>query len=256
MSTGMPAQIEPVIADPPSWDRRPVLKQQWTELAYLHWRYEPADVQRRLPAGVTVDTFDGSAWVGLIPFEMRNVQLGSTPPVPFFGNFIEINVRTYVTDPLGRRAVWFLSLDVPRSAIVAVARTLFALPYCWAEADHQRDGDRHRYRMTRRWPRGSRPSADMSFTVGDPIPEGDVDELEHFLCARWALLTMRRRQLLYGRVHHPRWPLRRIEDVDVEQDIIESAGLPSPEGAPHTLYSPGVDVEVAWFEEVLDEEAR
>ena len=107
VSTRMPAQIEPVAADPPLWDRRPVLKQQWTELAYLHWRYEPSVVQRRLPAGVTVDTFDGSAWVGLIPFEMRNVQLGSTPPVPFFGNFLEINVRTYVTDSLGRRAVWF-----------------------------------------------------------------------------------------------------------------------------------------------------
>jgi uncharacterized protein YqjF (DUF2071 family) len=95
----------------------------------------------------------------------------------------------------------------------------------------------------------------MSFTVGDPIPDNEVDELEHFLCARWALLTKRRRQLLYGRVHHPRWPLRRIEDLDVEQSVIESAGLPGPEGPPHTLYSPGVDVEVAWFDKVLDEEA-
>ena len=87
-----------------------------------------------------VDTFDGSAWVGLIPFEMRRVRLGASPPVPWLGTFLEINVRTYVVDELGRRAVWFFSLDVPRTAIVAVARAVFSLPYCWATTTHTRTG--------------------------------------------------------------------------------------------------------------------
>ena len=139
-------------------------------------------MQQRLPAGVTVDTFDGSAWVGLIPFEMRDVQLGPTPPVPWLGSFIEINVRTYVVDSLGRRAVWFFSLDVPRSAIVAVARSVFALPYCWATATHMRDGDRHRYQMARRWPRGDGVFADIGFVVGDPIEDDDGQRLGPLLC--------------------------------------------------------------------------
>ncbi len=248
--------VEPVTADPPPWERRSVLRQQWTELAYLHWPYDPAVVQRLLPPDVTADTVDGRAWVGLIPFEMRNVQLGPTPPIPWLGSFIEINVRTYVTDSQGRRAVWFFSLDVPRSAIVAVARSVFALPYCWAHAEHLRVGDRHRYRMTRRWPRRPAGGADMSFTVGDPVDPDDVSDLEHFLTARWALLTVRRGRVVYGPVHHPRWPLRRAEDVRVEQDVIEAAGLPSPAGAPLALYSPGVDVAVAWFETVPDTEVR
>src|SRR5680860_328978 len=149
------SSLQAVTADPPPSQWRPVLRQQWKELAYFHWPYNPEDVQRLLPHGVTVDTFDGKAWVGLIPFEMCNVQLGSTPPLPWLGSFIEINVRTYVTDALGRRAVWFFSLDVPRSVIVAVARTAFALPYCWAEADHVQHQGRHHYTMTRRWPRRS-----------------------------------------------------------------------------------------------------
>jgi uncharacterized protein len=248
--------IEPVAEDPPAAVRRSVLRQQWTELAYFHWAYEPEVVQQRLPAGVTVDTFDGSAWVGLIPFEMRDVQIGATPPVPWLGTFIEINVRTYVVDSLGRRAVWFFSLDVPRSMIVAVARSVFALPYCWAQTTHVSDGTQHRYEMTRKWPRSSATSAEMRFSVGDVIAREDVSDLDHFLTARWGLITQRRSRLLYGQVRHPRWPLRRVEDVQIDENLIAAAGLPSPVGAPRALYSPGVDVEVAWLQNVPGEEGQ
>ena len=240
--------IEPIFADPPALGARPVLRQRWTELAYLHWRYEPDVVQRFLPAGVLVDTYDGSAWVGLILFEMRDVQLGPTPPVPWLGSFIEINVRTYVIDPQGRRAVWFFSLDVPRSVVVAVARSVFALPYCWADTDHTVVGDNHHYRMERRWPRVSQPMVDISFRVGERLDIEEVGDLEHFLCARWALLTSRRTRLLYGRVHHARWPLHRIDDLRVDETVIAATGLPAPDGPPHAMYSPGVDVGIAWFD--------
>jgi uncharacterized protein YqjF (DUF2071 family) len=246
-------EVEPLTPIRPDWQRRTVLRQQWTELAYFHWAYEPSVVQRRLPRGVTVDTFDGSAWVGLIPFEMRDVRIGPTPPVPWLGSFIEINVRTYVVDELGRRAVWFFSLDVPRSVIVAVARTAFALPYCWAEAGHERHGDRHRYWLNRRWPRGTRPHAEMRFTVGPTLADDEIGDLGHFLTARWALLTTRRRRVLYGAVRHPQWPLHRVVDLDIDQDVVEAAGLPSPEGAPHAMYSPGVPVEIAWLQRLAAE---
>lgn len=104
----MPAAMEPITVDPPPLLRRTVLRQQWNELAYFHWAYEPDVVQGLLPLGVTVDTFDGMAWVGLIPFEMCGVRLGPLPPLPGLGNFIEINVRTYVTDALGGRRVVLL----------------------------------------------------------------------------------------------------------------------------------------------------
>ena len=250
ITTDPPEAISP---DPPTWDRRTVMRQRWDELAYFHWPYEPSVVQRLLPDGLTVDVFDGSAWVGLIPFEMRDVRLGPTPAMPYLGSFIEINVRTYVRDRLGRRSVWFFSLDVPRSAIVGVARTVFSLPYCWATAEHTVDGDHHRYRMRRRWPRcrpGRSASADIRFSVGTPIAERDVTDLDHFLSARWALVTTRRRTPLYGRVHHERWPLHAVTNVAIEQDVVEAAGLPTPDGEPIARYSPGVAVSIAWFERI------
>ena len=246
---GAGAGIEPVSPDPPTWERRTVLRQTWAQLAYFHWPYPPEVVQALLPDGIRVDTFDGQAWVGLIPFEMQRVRIGPTPAVPYFGDFIEINVRTYVVDRHGRRAVWFSSLDVPRAAIVGVARTAFALPYCWASARHHVDGDRHRYVSSRRWPRSpAGAGTDIAFRVGEQIAPGDVTEFEHFLSARWALLTTRRGQVLYGAVEHPRWPLHRVDDVEITDTLVTAAGLPAPAGEPHGMYSPGVPVRIGWLE--------
>lgn len=240
--------VEPVTADPPDWDRRAVLRQRWTDLAYFHWPYDPEVVQGLLPPGVTVDVHDGHAWVGLIPFVMRDVRLGAVPVPSPLATFVEINVRTYVVDPQGRRAVWFFSLDVPRALIVGVARSVFALPYRWARAGFEHEGERRRYRMRRSPLRDSGIHADISFSVGDRIEDSEVGAFEHFVSARWALLTRRRQQLLHGRVDHPRWPLHEIRSWEIRQNVVEAAGLPTPPGPPHALYSPGVDVEVAWFE--------
>jgi uncharacterized protein len=100
---------QPDVGEPPVLASRVVMRQQWMELAYFHWAYEPEIVQRLLPPGLTVDTFEGQAWVGLIPFEMRRIRLGPTPTVPWLGSFTEINVRTYVRDAAGRCGVWFFS---------------------------------------------------------------------------------------------------------------------------------------------------
>ena len=241
----------------PALGGRAVLHQQWHELAYFHWRYDPTEVQALLPKGLTVDTFDGSAWVGLIPFEMRNVRVGPTPPIPWLGNFHEINVRTYVYDQAGRRAVWFFSLDVPRLAIVGVARSIFSLPYCWAKTTHEVVDVRHTYTMKRRWPHASSTSvtrASIAFSVGEEIDSEDVTELDHFLCSRWALITKRRSRLLYGRVHHQPWPLQKVVAVDVKQNAMEAAGLTSPVGEPHALFSSRVDVSVEWFRRIQEEQ--
>ncbi|MEM9514406.1 MAG: DUF2071 domain-containing protein [Actinomycetota bacterium] len=226
-----------------------MLRQRWADLAYFHWPFAPEVIQATLPPGTRVDTFDGVAWVGLVPFVMRNVRVGPTPPIPYFGTFVEINVRTYVVDPQGQRSVWFYSLDVPRAAVVGVARTAFALPYCWAATRFESHDNTRAYAMRRRWPRATPDAAGtIAYQVGEPV--NLVTELDHFLTARWSLLTTRRRRLRYGRVHHERWPLHEITDYRLTGTLIEAAGLPSPEGPPHTACSPGVNVDIARLQTV------
>ena len=107
------------------------MRQRWERLTFLHWPYDPAVVQRLLPPGLTVDTFDGVAWVGLVPFFMR-VHTPGDRGVPWVSNFCETNVRTYARDREGRAGIWFLSLDAARLGAVAVARASYQLPYFWS----------------------------------------------------------------------------------------------------------------------------
>ena len=105
------------------------MRQQWAHLLFLHWTWDPGAVQRTLPAGLTVDTFEGRAWIGLVPFFMQRVRPAGFPAVPGVSNFLELNVRTYVHDAQGRPGVWFYSLDCNQWLAVKVARGLFHLPY-------------------------------------------------------------------------------------------------------------------------------
>ena len=108
-----------------------VMRQRWEQPTFLHWAYDPAVVQRLLPGGLTVDTFDGAAWVGLVPFFMR-VHTPGDRGAPWVSNFCETNVRTYARDGESRAGIWFLSLDAARLGAVAVARTSYRLPYFWS----------------------------------------------------------------------------------------------------------------------------
>ncbi|MEL7206645.1 MAG: DUF2071 domain-containing protein, partial [Actinomycetota bacterium] len=173
-------RIDAITPSPTASVRRPVMLQDWNDITWLHWAYDPAVVQENLPPGLRVDTFDGRAWVGLVPFRMTRLRPPHLPPVPWLTTFPEINVRTYVLAPDGRRCVWFWSLDAPRAPAIAVARTAFGLPYCWARASIDVVGDRVTYRSMRRWPRPA-SSTRVEVDVGDPIAPSDVTDLEHFL---------------------------------------------------------------------------
>lgn len=226
--------------------------QRWDTLTYVHWPVDPDEVAALLPDGLTVDTFDGAAWVGLVPFEMQRIRLPRLPAVPWVGTFPETNVRTYVVLPDGRRAVWFSTLDVPRSPAVAVARAAFGLPYRWAAASVERDGDLWRYRSRRRWPH-DRAALRLDVRIGDAVPPAEVTPLEHFLTARWGLATHHLGRLWHGPVDHGRWPLHRAELVELHDELVAAAGIrldPSAGHSPLVHATPGVEVRVGWLERV------
>ena len=215
------------------------MRQQWLDLAYVHWRYEPDAVAALLPPGLDVDTFDGSAWVGLIPFTMRGIGLARGPGVPYLGSFSEVNVRTYVCRG-GRPGVWFFSLDVDRFLPAAVARLTYRLPYCWGRSHHERRGDTLTTVVRRRWPERV-PDSSLVVEMGDAVTPDDLDV---FLTARWGLYSTSRRGLRYAPVDHEPWPLRSGKLLGLDDRLVEAAGLPSPTGDPHVRCSDGVSVRV------------
>jgi hypothetical protein len=214
--------------------------QQWQDLAYIHWRYPIEEIQALLPAGIEVDTFDGSAWVGLIPFSMRNIGLPRLPAVPYFGSFPEVNVRTYVRRN-GVPGVWFFSLDVNRFLPALVARVSYFLPYCWGKASNKRTDTTLETEVRRTWP--SRASTSIRVSIGDPIES--PDELSVFLSARWGLYSRGiGKGVRYAPVDHETWPLWTAKLESLNDTLLTAAGLSAPVGDPHVMFSPGVSVRI------------
>jgi len=214
--------------------------QQWQDLAYIHWRYPIDEIQSLLPAGVEVDSFDGSAWVGLIPFSMRNIGLPGLPAVPYFGSFPEVNVRTYVRRN-GVPGVWFFSLDVNRFLPALVARVSYFLPYCWGKASNKRTDTALETEVRRAWP--SRASTSIRVSIGDPIES--PDDLSVFLSARWGLYSRGiGKGVRYAPVDHERWPLWTAKLESLNDTLLIAAGLSAPVGDPHVMFSPGVSVRI------------
>ena len=231
-------------ADCPFTIDRPILRQRWERLTYLHWALDPAAVQRLLPPGLTAETWDGAAWVGLVPFYMR-VATPAGQRVPWVSNFCETNIRTYVRDGAGRSGIWFFSLDASRLGAVLVARaTPYRLPYFWSTMRLGQRGNELAYLTHRHWPRPAPVTSRVRVTVGDPIPADQVSELEHFLTARWMLFSVTGGRRTAARVCHQRWPLHRATAQLVDDQLLTATGLPAPDGEPLVHYSPGVDVAI------------
>ncbi len=113
--------------------------QSWRELLFLHWDFPAEQIQATLPPGLYVDTFDGKAWLGIVPFWMRDIHPRWFPTVPGISNFLELNLRTYVHDNRGNCGVWFYSLDANQSLAVWAARRFFHLNYQHAVMTSARD---------------------------------------------------------------------------------------------------------------------
>ena len=231
-----------VATEPPELDRRPVMTQRWQRASFLHWPFAPDDVQRMLPAGLEVDTFDGLAWVGLVAFEMVDIAPAGFPAVPRLGTFPETNVRTYVKGPDGSPGVWFHSLDADRLLPVLVARGVYRLPYFWSRMRIDETASGVRYVSRRRWPGPPGVGGPIEIEIGDPIH--DVGEQDAFLTARWRLFTTVKQRIWSAGVAHPPWPLHEARATEVSVDLLSAAGYARPVGAPVARYAPGVPVAV------------
>jgi uncharacterized protein len=232
---------EPVTREAPPM-RGPVIStQHWRDLTFLHWALDPADAERFMPPGVRPDVHEGRTYVGLVPFRMVGVGLGRGPGIPYFGTFLETNVRLYSVDATGRRGVVFLSLDTDRAAAVPIIRTLIGAPYRWARMRFHRDGDVVTY-LARLRRLGERPASRVVVRVGDVR---EATPLDDFLTARWGAHVARRRGTTYVPNAHEPWTLRDAEVLELDDGLLASVGLPGLAARPpdQVAFSDGVHAE-------------
>jgi uncharacterized protein YqjF (DUF2071 family) len=226
--------------------------QSWQKLAFLHWRVPASMLQPLIPSELTIEEFDGSAWLGLVPFSMERIRPWWFPAVPGISWFLETNIRTYVVDRNGVRGVWFFSLDANKQLAVTVARTFWHLPYRMAElsmtVSKSPDGlTTFHYRGTRIDQPPAEYDAVMSVDLQASATPAAPDTLEHFLVERYILFAQKRNgKLMTGQVHHAPYLIRPIVSCRVSQSLSSAEGCPTLITPPdHAAYSEGVDVRVS-----------
>jgi uncharacterized protein len=202
---------------------RPVMRQIWRHLAFLHWPVEQGDVARLLPPGLDVDTFDGAAYVGIVPFTIPLTRSGLLG-IPMAPAFHEINLRTYVHRGGRDPGVWFWSLDATSRLAVAGARLFYRLPYFTADITLDDGTATVGYRARR----GGSPAAfGARYQPVGPVAPAAPGSLAFFLAERYLLYSWSGRALRTARVHHAPYPLQPATATDVEQTLTSVAGLPS-----------------------------
>ncbi len=224
---------------------RPGMLHTWRNLLFLHWRVEPERIQRTLPSGLFVDVHDGAAFIGLVPFFMRNIRPRGLPALPGLSNFLELNMRTYVYDAQGRPGVWFYSLDCNSRLTVWGARRYFHLPYRKACQSATIGGDGA---ISFRSQVGERRT-DFAARFGEKTHTARPGTLEFFLLERYLLFSASRDGRIFtGLVHHVPYPLADAALDRWSSDLFADHDWNVDESRPDLLHaSPGVDVEVFWL---------
>ncbi|HEV8543422.1 MAG TPA: DUF2071 domain-containing protein [Verrucomicrobiae bacterium] len=187
-------------------DATPVMYQTWRDLLFLHWEWNPAEIQATLPPGLYVDTFGEKAYVAVTPFFMDDVRASFLPEIPGTANFLELNVRTYVYDRNGVPGIWFYSLDCNQALAVGLAKFFYSLPYHAARMEAREAAGLIEYTCQRH---GQAESARFHYRREAKVVGSQAGSLPFFLCERYLLYaySAKTQKLYSARVYHAPWSL-------------------------------------------------
>jgi len=208
-----------------------VMYQHWHDLLFAHWALSPEQVRPLIPRELELDTLDGKAWVGVIPFWMSHVRFRGLPPIPTASTFPELNVRTYVrpAQEPDKPGVYFFSLDAASLLAVVGARAGAGLPYYWADMCAKVSNDEVEYRSKRR--RGGRAQLIARYRANGAVSPIKTD-LERFVTERYCLYTVRAGKVHRIQIHHLPWPLQPAEAEFDLNSMAEAHGLKLPPEKP------------------------
>ncbi|MBC8127107.1 MAG: DUF2071 domain-containing protein [Gloeobacteraceae cyanobacterium ES-bin-144] len=222
----------------------PVMRQRWSGLLFLHWPIDATMIQERLPKGLHVDTHEGQAWLGVVPFFMDRVRPTGLPPVPWLSWFMELNLRTYVHDDAGNPGVWFFSLDCNQPVAVEIARRAFHLPYQHATMRSRRLSNGVQYFSHRKT--ANSLEAEYIYQFPKETRPAEEGSLEWFLVERYLLFSSNPAgEIFCGRVHHAPYQIAPAQCERWSTEPIRANGYPVPKEPPPSMWvaSP-VDVRI------------
>ncbi len=217
------------------------LTQRWNDLLFAHWPVPAGALSGLLPEGLQVDTWQGTAWLGVAPFWIDRVKVRGMPPAARALNFPALSLRTYVRDQrTDAPGVYFFSLDAGSLLAVGAARLFYRLPYRWAEMRMEQRSGREFSFYSRRLLSSPPVVFKARYRGLGPtrkLAEGRAGTLEHFLMERHCLFTLNRAgEPIRANIHSVPWPLEEAEAEIERNDLAAEIGITLPEEKPVLHY--------------------
>jgi uncharacterized protein YqjF (DUF2071 family) len=219
------------------------MHQNWGKLLFMHWAIDPEILRALVPKQLSIDTFDGQAWIGIVPFTMWGIRASFLPPIPGTSAFHELNVRSYVHYQ-GVPGVWFFSLDAANALAVWGARTFYYLPYFKARMELEQSENQIVYGSTRVDGRGAPASFHGTWEIMEALPQSQPGSIEFFLTERYCLYAAHRDRIYRSRIWHQPWPLQNANLVSHKSTMISALGLPEPGDEPLLHYAESISVDI------------
>jgi uncharacterized protein YqjF (DUF2071 family) len=202
--------------------------QIWHDLLFAHWPIAPEVMRKHVPPQLPLDTFDGQAWIGIVPFHMSDVRPRWTPALPGLSRFPELNVRTYVCLD-NKPGVFFFSLDASNAAAVWAARRFYHLPYFRAKMRVDVSGHHVSYSSRRL---SGHADLETSYRPITPVQPSQRNTLEYWLTERYCLYTVHAGATYCCDIHHRPWPLQNAEADFQMNTMAAAAGIALPNTSP------------------------
>ena len=222
---------------------RSLLSMRWRDLLFAHWSVAPETVEQAVPDRLSVDTYDGEAYLGVVPFVMSDIRPRGAP----IGlGFNELNLRTYVTVE-GEPGVYFFNLDADDRIGVRLARSLFKLPYYRAAMTVETEGRGESRKLTfrsRRTTAGVAPARfDADYGPSGAFSEPTSKSIEEFLTERYRFYAATDGgRIYYGDIGHDPWRLAPAWAEFRDNTLFRASEFEHPGSEPLLHFAAPIDV--------------
>ena len=220
------------------FEKKPLMKQEWHDLLFLHWQIPVSLIRQKIPKQLEIDTYNDAAWIGIIPFQMKRLRPSFACSLPPISNFTEVNLRTYVKDKYNRKGVWFFSLDTQNLFGNWIARSFFHLNYRYAKTKFIKDTQDECICKS------NIPNTELNeqiyqwrYTNDSLMPSKNPESLEFFLTERYRLFSYNNKKdiLLTGTLSHEPYKLIRPKLIRYSADLFASNGINSKNTYPESI---------------------
>ena len=196
-------------------------------LVFLNYQVDRDLLTSRIPHGVQLQLFNGKAYISVVAFLFKNLQVAGIP-APFHQEFEQVNLRFYVkqgTAASEKRGVVFIREIVPKTLLATAARVLFNEKYLSLPMRHDFQIEKNQTNSVEYGWQTERQECSLRAVFDNQWSYPEANSAEHFFMARPYSFTRRKDGATNEMIlEHPLWRTAPVIDARAEYDIPEIFG--------------------------------